>query len=409
MLAEINIKRNSFDIPVLNGLDKGIRKYLFLLQPVIAVFAGWMSFQSEVLNYPIYESQRFIAAIVLLCWVWKSVKTKKAAWLTLFGWYIGAASSIPASWQVFFGNAWGWVGLIAFSALMASPALLVPQRCLRFGLFPATAIAALSPIGMVTPWMASLALFPGFGWIGLVAALAILGLLPSIKREKDMVAVFIILAAFGTVMNMGLQIPKVSSVWPLSSYEGMQAVLVKDWFERQTRMTEKVTNDLDLGSKLVLTPEGTVDEWDAWSKLVWHTVNVKAGQQVLVGAYRKTPIGRQDGLVDITNGQFFPSSMPMIISMWHPWIKAEHYPIDFTYFDKTIQTPAGKAAYVICYEEFLIWPLAGKMIHGQPKLILSAANQWFSSEHGDTAQLRSINLQARLWGLPLVRAVNYRK
>ena len=404
MLAEINIKRNSFDIPVLNGLDKGIRKYWFLLQPVIAVFAGWMSFQSNVLNYPIYESQRFIAAIVLLCWVWRSVKTKKAAWLTLFGWYLGAASSIPSEWQVFFGNSWGWLGMIAFAAIAAIPVFVVPQRWIKFGLIPATFITALSPIGMLTPWMAAFAFFPGFGWVGLFLSLVIQGL-PAIKTEKDMVAVLIALCFIGTVLNTN---PKYSSTsptaWGIQTYDGN-----KNNYIRQQNIQLAVRSNLTVGANLLLTPEGTVDDWGAYSKTIWQHIPVPDQSQVFIGAYLATPQGHQDGLVDISTGEFYPNTMPMIIGMWHPWSKEDHYPINLSSLTQTIQTKHGKAAYLICYEELLLWPLAGKMFMGHPNIILSAANQWFTTRKTDIAQARSISLQSRLWGLPLVRAVNYRK
>jgi len=47
----------------------------------------------------------------------------------------------------------------------------------------------------------------------------------------------------------------------------------------------------------------------------------------------------------------------MPISMWKPWNEKEHYPFDFTQLARTIKTPVGEAAYLICFEELLVWRL----------------------------------------------------
>ncbi|HEU0276624.1 MAG TPA: hypothetical protein VFQ95_02200, partial [Rhodanobacteraceae bacterium] len=71
-----------------------------------------------------------------------------------------------------------------------------------------------------------------------------------------------------------------------------------------------------------------------------------------------------------------------------------------------IPTPFGPAAHLICYEELLPWPLEEQELAGRPKLLVSAADQWFATGWLGRAQARSVELQARMWGLPLLRAVN---
>jgi len=60
----------------------------------------------------------------------------------------------------------------------------------------------------------------------------------------------------------------------------------------------------------------------------------------------------------------------------------------------------------ICYEDFLIYPLLLASLD-RPQVIISMANNWFATDLGGIwIQRRSIENQARLFGVPLVRAVN---
>jgi SRSO17 transposase len=57
----------------------------------------------------------------------------------------------------------------------------------------------------------------------------------------------------------------------------------------------------------------------------------------------------------------------------------------------------------------LIFPLAAKMlVANQPGFVISAANQWFvdNALGAQRAQDRSLEVNIRLWGVPVLRAVN---
>lgn len=381
---------------------------------VLAFAGGWFGFNSFLLNGYGSESARFMAGVLALVLAWRfCVRTRLSAWLVLAGWYLGASIAIPSAWAAFFGDDWGWATWMAFAALSAAPALILPSRLTPLALSFAAVVTTLTPIGMVNPVLAATAFFPGLGWLGLLLALALLSF-PYIKHEKLFTSGLIVAALAGTVLNTKTPNPvQPEGAWAVETREGAHPTLVVEWFARQARVTLNARAFIEGGATLVVTPEGTVDSWDAWSKLAWKKTAEAAKKHrsmLLVGVYRHAPGSRiwQDGLLDMTTGKFYGASMPMPTSMWKPWDDKEHYPIDLSQLPRTIQTPQGEAAYLICYEEMLLWPLAAKMAAGNPSFLISVVNQWFTtSTTSFVPQERSIRLQARLWGLPLVRAANW--
>ena len=392
-------------------------KTLFILSTTLSAGGGWLAFNSSILNEH-GTIQLAMAGIALLVISWhlaiKPANTypRLAAWALLFAWHLGSGSALPSGWLAFFGNNWGYLGWGIWAALAASPALLFPARFAPYTLAGSALITVLTPIGMMGPINAAIVFFPGGGWFGLAFAAGVL-LLPSIKNEKKFVTAALVALFWGALQNAWFEHEKPSTPdtsHAVETFEGRHPSLAIEWFGRQARVADAVKSDLESGARLVLTPEGTVDKWDVWSEAAWrHTKSTAemTGGMVLVGVYRETTRGWQDGLLDLASGEFYGAAVPMPISMWKPWAGNEHYPLDFAQLPRLIKTPVGDAAYLVCFEELLVWPLAAKAGFGKPTLLIAASNQWFTNGTTAEAQRRSVNLQARLWGLPLLRAVNW--
>jgi len=393
---------------------------------VLAMTGGWLAYNSgPLLRIPeaingdwahIYLSpvQLAMAGIILLVIAWRmSIHSRLFAWFTLFAWHIGAGSAIPSGWAQFFGNDFGWIAWVIWAAIASTPALFFPTKFAPYALAAGSVMTALTPIGMMNPLLASTVFWPAGGWLAIALAIGIL-ILPSIKSEKAFVLIGIIIIAFGIFMNARYDAKDrrpPATTHAITTYEGRHSNLAINWFGRQGRISRQAKDDIESGAKLVVTPEGTVDKWDVWAAAVWrHAKSAAAekGSMLLVGVYVEQNGRWQDGLLDIVNNKLYSASVPMPISMWNPFGK-EHYPLALENLPKLIETPVGKAAYIICYEEMLIWPLAVKAGFSSPDFIISAANQWFTTGESGTAesQKRSFDFQTRLWGLPAIRAVNW--
>jgi hypothetical protein len=65
-----------------------------------------------------------------------------------------------------------------------------------------------------------------------------------------------------------------------------------------------------------------------------------------------------------------------------------------------------KVAYLICYEQLLVFPVLISLAHS-PDVLVGAANDWWARETSiPTIQGQALDAWGRLFGLPVVRATN---
>ena len=356
--------------------------------------------------------QGFIVAAVLLAMACRFIASRKEAVAVLLAWYAGSLASIPLIWARFFGDAWGWVAWAGLALVLSLPAVLAPRKRPALGVVVAVAIVAVPPLGLVglgSPILAAGALFPGWGWIAIALTLAFYGL--SAWRAKATVLAQIVMMAWAMI-HLPLPAPKPpADAWAATTYMSGQPPKDLDAaYNRQDRAKTLATAALKQGAKVVVLPEGTDRMWSAGQAFYWRDVTELARRehaQVLVGAYTdRWHHERSNGLVDLASDRLYPARMSIPIAMWAPWRARGSFPLRMN-ANQPIPTAHGQAAYLICYEELMLWPLAMQEATGHPALLISAANQWFDTGWMLRPQTRSVRIQARLWGLPLIRAVNH--
>ncbi len=418
------------------------RRYVLLVAGCIAMtfLGGWIGFYSSLTVWPessasVLLAQRFIVGVTLLVLAWRLLAQRLEArsrrearwicWAVLFAWYLGCGVAIPAGWKSFFANEWGEMVWVLFSVAIAAPAylvLLIPQIPVRVALGAASLFSALMPIGMMNPVLASTAFFPGLGVVGLMAAILVL-FLPCLRHDKGFVLVLVLLGVGGSAYNQYYDTTLShqndahriqAQSFALVSEEGVLPTDARLWMNRQARSVKPVVEAIKNGHRLVITPETTVEMWDIWAILAWReAIEVAKSRQaqLLIGIHYQDQSGWKNGLFDPIRREFYGATMTMPISLWRPWHEKKHYPFDITQLTRVIPTAHGQAAYLICWEEMLLWPLTVKMTlyQGQerPRLLITSSNQWFTNTSTSVTQERSIAVQARLWGLPLLRSVNW--
>ncbi len=401
----------------------------------------------------------FTVGLLLLLFGLLLVRVRTHGVLLLAGWYGVATSAIPCIWARYYGagmlpgggsleGAGAWVLLVAMLSL---PAYLVPAAWVRrvpaAGVLLSMLLAAVPPLGlfgMATPWLTAGALLPGVGgfWHGWIALALLVALMVSVGlvRNEDRIGKLVFLlgvALFGVSIVLGVRAPAPQlaagaggpghwRIWAMQEHLGEVPDADQHFdayyaFEKDLRA--QVRAALDEGARLIVTPEGMDPHWNAGEALEWSDVAALARQRhatVLLGIYRPLPrtapgpADWQDGLLDLGSGAFYPDRIAQPISMWRPWAAASigSFPLN-TSRHSMIETPYGRAAYLLCYEELLVWPVAGQMLPwraAHPKLLISAANQWFvNGPHSwlGRTQSRSVRMQALLWNLPLLRSANW--
>lgn len=424
MLAKlINTRNRKFQLPSLTYADLA----LTLAAAIISGLAGWLAFNLPLVwvqDYELPVERITMACVAALVIAWRmGVKGRWSAFLVLAAWYGGAGWGIAEAWQTFFAEDAGRLGWFAWMCLAASPALLF-RYWAAFALMPSVFIVSITPLGMFTPVMAAMSFFPGWGGLGFIAAWAVL-LLPLIsfmpyaqkQNERIFVAVGVVLLFAGVISNLSYDKRRSDSLeisaqaWAMDTKYGGAPSNAFDGMVRRGQSSVRVQQALQDGAKLIVTPEATAYDWGIVDQAFWAKSAEFAkenGRTVLVGAYRKTPDGSwQDGLLDLATDAFYPATVTVPFSMWRPWSSNEqHFPLNMNAFER-IPTAVGDAVYLICYEEVLVWPMAIRMIGPKPDLLITSANQWFVNERTRLPQERSIDLQKRLWGTPLLRAVNW--
>lgn len=389
---------------------------------IVAGFAGWLGFRAEFQNLHDYgpvvgDAQQFIAAVFLLIAAWSFVTSRWVGLAVLAAWYIAALFDLPGNWLLFFGDYWG-LGILPLVGITLSLPVLLCQspKMLPWGLLLSVVAGGLTPLGAASPLLAATAFFPGTGWLGLIFS-ALLLAIPAIRNKDAALFALLAVCAIGTTLNVRTPSPQLpGKVSALTTFKGEYPSEISKWLEWQSETTRGVRKAMmDHGAALVVTPEGSVQPWGSGAIGFWEpTADMAKSLKALalVGVYRQQEGSQymEDGLFDIATGGFYPAVMPMLVGMWHPWNPDRHYPINLSGARQTIKTPAGNAVWLICYEEMLIWPLTLRMglADSPPALLVSAANLWFGSRQASIMQERSVRLQARLWSLPLLRAVNYR-
>lgn len=385
-----------------------------VLAPAMAAIGGalMLNLDVDVFGFHAGTVQCFVLAGALLMMAARMVASRKEGVAVMAGWYAGATCSIPYVWQAFFNSGWGWAVWGVLVLLLALPALLVPRRWPALGIAVATLLAAIPPLGFVgvgNPMLLAGALFPHMEWGGLLLTLAFL--LLSASKQKAAAVIQGAMLAIG-VMTAGLPASAApDDAWAATTnIDGHPAKSLDEAYARQDGAIRAAVRAIREGAKVIIFPEATNPDWDDGQAFYWSQVKdaaAKNGAQVLLGVYTNewsTP--RENGLVDLADGKIYAAVISAPASLWRPWSEKNPFPVNWA-GRQLIPTRHGPAAHVICFEELLPWPLVVQELRGRPTWLISSANQWFDRGWMLNPQKRSIEMQSRLWALPLVRAVNY--
>lgn len=395
------------------------RPPLWAALPLLGGFAGWLAFEDPWLIHHGAQgnvAQGFLVGASLLALGWRTVRRSRDGFALMLGWYLGACLAIPGIWAHFFGGQVGGILTWAGLSLLLAAAYLLPGRWARFGWFTGLLLTLLPPLGLVgmaSPLLAAGAFFPGSGVWG-IALLLLFFLLSGLRHRFADVAA--ILMMFWGVAHVGQPLPQAPpAAWGMQSYEGAMrdADSIPELFARQDRFKALTRQAIEQGAKLIVLPEGSDPAWDDGQAFYWRDIAdlaKKHDAQVLLGVYTRgfPPSKSQDGLVDLTTGKIYPAGIPMPIGMFKPWDRnPQHinFPLDL-WRAQIIPTTYGPAAYSICYENLLLWPTLLAALH-HPKMLIASANQWFAKGDLSEPQMRSLQMQAALFGLPLLKAVNW--
>lgn len=376
----------------------------------------------------------FTGVAVAFPFVWLFAGTRRAAFFAAVTYYLVGSRVIPDSAAAFFGDAasalQGYVLWFASSLTLGAvwgglwTAKAYCRSRFPWRLFGALLLVSLPPIGLIgwlNPLLSASSLFPGWGFGGLSLVLFLwispwaLHRLPAwTTGVVGGVIIASVVAAHLTEKN----IPTLATWYAVDTNLGKYPSQVGKQVERQIGLLKQAKEGFGQGAKLILFPEQVGGYQDMAIVELWRRELPRlpwSGKQVLMVGVEQPIDGEgnvANALMVATEGKilgYVTARQTVPVAMWRPWAQGEHYPIDWF---KTNIAPApveGKmkpVAVVFCFEEFLVWPILTTMALEEPVAILSVVNGWWASKDEHILQRQHIEAWARLFGIPLLRAVN---
>ncbi len=206
------------------------------------------------------------------------------------------------------------------------------------------------------------------------------------------------------VKNIDTQLPR----YPTSKSEH---------FNRQLELVNLASRALGAADSpnLVVLPESVGGVWQTNIEWLWKsmtTASTSPDNGLIVGFDIVDTDHEQSNsaiLFEANSVRTVHARIPMPVGGWHPWRSAGHMPM--RWFDSgLIKVGSTSLAVIFCYEELLMWPwIVTAWSAGDEKIqVVVLANQWFASNlNSNSAQKNASTAQARLWGWPITRSVNF--
>lgn len=355
---------------------------------------------------------------ILMPVLWASARSRWVAGLVVMAYTTAASRGLIPGIAEFFGTnlAHGLALWLAAGLLTGLAGLACWHRspAVRVLLLPVLLLALIVPpaglVGWAHPVTAAGWLFPGSGWLGLVATVGLAMLLAWRRPLIHAAAAFVPLLAVGAMFTAPVEIPGGWSGHNTHFHFGVGSSAQRDPMEeirRHWAMQSLVATD-DAGPVHVL-PETVGGTWNSQASAEWQRLLADLpGHTVLMGAYEPTTGSEYNNvLVEVTaegSRIAYRQRTPIPVGMWRPWDDTSAVP-QWLEQKGTVTVAGQRAAILVCYEALLVWPVLHS-IQEQPELLVSIASTWWAPESIHRSQRHAMQSWARLFEIPLVEAYN---
>ncbi|CUA96939.1 hypothetical protein [Thiomonas bhubaneswarensis] len=299
-------------------------------------------------------------------------------------------------------------GWLTASILLALPWAL-PSR--RGGLLAALLLTALPPLGVIgwlSPMNAMGVLYPGSGWLGVVALVALVGTLPAAARGRrfglSAVAGLLATGAFMNALAWSVIHPTAPEGWigVRTFIRPGNGNVLADIQNNQTGIGAGLQQGA--GARVVVFPEAILPDWYAGTQAQFAAA-VPRAQVWLLGVQA----GAHDAVVRVEHGR--ADSAPVAVAAglllggdWQPWNPRTLHP---AWWQQVFDLDGQRVWAALCVEQVQPWTWL-EALWQRPTVILAQSNTWWATP-GNAApaiQEASTRAWARLMGVPVVTAVN---
>jgi len=355
--------------------------------------------------------------VLILLWRWTG--SRRIAFLTVLTYYLVAGRGLYHGAGVFFGDATSLPGWIYGLGVWVVPSTLLAavwgavwgSRWRGWRLVAILVLISVPPLGIIgwaNPITSAGALFPGWGWFGVLTTLALLVVFGVTQRPFLAALPFLV---FAIVAN-GSYAPATIDGWMAIDTTLGSARDSSDEYDRLHSLLQLVQeqSDANPNAKVFVLPELVGGDW-SMNSIWWRSTSDQLrakGQTLLIGALQPYDQNRRyvNALFSIGQdaGQTMPDRVPVPLSMWKPWAVGGATAFWFNSGVATIQ--GHRVATLICYEQLLVWPVMVSLTK-HPTILVGAANDWWArSTSISRIQREAVRAWGRAFSIPIVWAKN---
>lgn len=355
---------------------------------------------------------------LLLPVLWAAARNRLVSGLILVAYCLAAARGLPGGAMTYFdAGVWagiGWWLLGGVCWFLAGVLFWFRQRRIRLYTAPLLLLwLVLPPAGLAgwgNPLLAAGWLFPGWGWFGLLVVVVLIGLLVRLP----------------VIWSVGL-------VAGLTVWSGFSAIPVQSpagWYPQHTHF---VLSGADTGRDLLAefnnmqtlqrqigqspagvhwTGEGVGGIWNKAAETSWlNWARQHPDHMVLLGVYTEAAASYANAIIKIRPGEsrvIYRQRLPVPGVLWKPW---EHKSFGVTLNDverNKERTINGKdAAFLICYETLMVWPVLQSFLSdSKTDVLLANGSVWWAPDSIRLTMQQSVRSWARLFNVQLLEAWN---
>jgi len=340
---------------------------------------------------------------VLIPWMIFRESTRPRAAALALAYYLAASMPAVAVSQAFAPDSpiRGWLLWIVASVILASPwtALWSADPDQRLWRCPgALVLSAIPPIGLIgwaSPLTSAGVLFPGTGFLGLLAS----AFVPTVWTARP----YLLIVAVAVANLIYSPTPPPPNIQVANTKE------CTDLFQKE----EAARTAIHFAQvNLVILPEGAIRRWTEATKEFWSPTiqHLRASHRTaLIGVGLPVVNSKEfhNSVIAIGDSQAvtFNQRIPIPIGMWKPFGPADGVPLNVT-GPGTLQIGSHRLAILICYEQLLVLPIVQSALE-KPSLIVGISNAaWTRHTNIPAAQQACLSAWSRLFGIPYLSAVN---
>lgn len=378
------------------------------------------------------DDPRLLGITALLPLFWNCAPSRYSAAVLAAAYYLAAARGVPLGAATFFGDGnshsllLGTILWLSSSAALALPwTVLWTERVNILGqilrLAAVYILITIPPIGLfgwASPLLAAGILFPRGAWLGIAAMTLAPPIFHTFRQSKRKVVSVMLPCAFvlyilasAYILPFDIQHPNwFAALDTHHSKSASGSARFTDAFIRSTDVFDWVISQ---NTPYILLPETIAGTWNRASKQLWLPLGrylEKHGQTLILGAEIYDDTLKYDNCMIFLgkdNTPIYRQRVPVPISMWRPFGgkgTAKAHWLD----DGRITLLDGRTAVcLLCYEQYIAWPILLSMLHDKADILICASNQWWSKDTCiPNIQIQSSASWASLFGLSYISATN---